>query len=131
MVRHTSLKILLALIVVNNMHLEEMDVKTTFLHGELNEMIVMEQPERYVDPIRPNHMCHLKKSLYELKQSPRQWYLRFDRFILENSFQRCPFNCCVYYKDVGDDNKIYLLLSINDMLIACKHIDQINELKWH
>jgi len=43
-VRHTSLRILLALVAVNNMHLEHMDVKTAFLHGELNEMIVMKQP---------------------------------------------------------------------------------------
>ena len=70
-VRHTSLRTLLALVVVKNMHLEQMDVKTTFLHGDLNEMIVMKQPEGYVDPRRPDHVCHLRKSLYELKQSPR------------------------------------------------------------
>ncbi|KAH9770981.1 hypothetical protein KPL71_012549 [Citrus sinensis] len=128
-VRHTSLRILLALVAVNNMHLEHMDVKTAFLHGELNEMIVMKQPEGYVDPSRPDHVCHLRKSLYGLKQSPRQWYLRFDGFMLENSFQRCHFDCCVYHKDVGDDKEIYLLLYVDDMLIACKHMDQINKLK--
>ncbi|KAH9779667.1 hypothetical protein KPL71_007786 [Citrus sinensis] len=127
--RHTSIRILLALVAVNNMHLEHMDVKTAFLYDELNEMIVMKQLEGYVDPRRPDHVCHLRKSLYGLKQSPRQWYLRFDKFMLENSFQRCPFNCCVYHKDVGDDREIYLLLYVDDMLIACKHMDQINKLK--
>ncbi|KAH9765484.1 hypothetical protein KPL70_001889 [Citrus sinensis] len=114
---------------LENMHLEQMDVKTAFLHGELNEMIVIKQPEEYVDPRRPDHVCHLRKSLYGLKQSPRQWYLRFDRFMLENSFQRCPFDCCVYHKGVGDDSVIYLLLYVDDMLIACKNMDQINKLK--
>ena len=47
----------------------------------------------------------------------------------ENNFQRCPFDCCVYHKDVEDDSKIYLLLYVDDMLIACKHMDQIDTLK--
>ncbi|KAH9671115.1 hypothetical protein KPL70_017228 [Citrus sinensis] len=82
---------------LKNMHLKQMDVKTAFLHGELNEMIVMKQPEGYVDPRKPDH--------------------------------RCPFDCCVYHKGVGDDSEIYLLLYVDDMLIACKHMDQINKLK--
>ena len=67
--RHTSLRILLALVAINNMHLEHMDVKTTFIHCALNEMIVMEQPEGYLDPKRLDYVCHLKKSLYGFKQS--------------------------------------------------------------
>ena len=64
MVRHSSLRILLELVAVNDMHLEHMDVKTTFLHGELDEMIVMRQPEGYLNPEKPNYLCHLKKYLY-------------------------------------------------------------------
>ena len=85
-VRHFFLRILLALVVVNDMHLEQMDVKTAFLYGELEEMIVMTQPEGYENPDKVDHVCHLKKSLYRLKQSPRQWYLRFDKFMAENNF---------------------------------------------
>ena len=129
MVRHSFLRILWPLVVVNDMHLEQMDVKTTFLHGELDEMIVMRQLEGYVNPEKLDYACHLKKSLYGLKQSPRQWYLRFDRFMTENNFQRCPFDCCVYHKDVEDGNKIYLLLYVDDVLIVCKHMDKIDTLK--
>ena len=102
MVRHSSLRILLALVAVNDMHLEQMDVKTAFLHGELEEMIVMAQPRGYEDPAKADYVCHLRKSLYGLKQSPRQWYLRFDKFMVENSFQRCSYDCCVYHKDLRD-----------------------------
>lgn len=80
------------------MHLEQMDVKTAFLHGELDEMIVMAQPEGYVNPEKADYVCHLKKSLYRLKQSPRLWYLRFDMFMSEHGFQRSSFDCCVYFK---------------------------------
>ncbi|KAH9650990.1 hypothetical protein KPL70_026576 [Citrus sinensis] len=128
-VRHSSLRILLALVAVNDMHLEQMDVKTAFLHGELEEMIVMAQPRGYEDPDKADYVCHLRKSLYGLKQSPRQWYLRFDKFMAENSFQRCSYDCCVYHKNLIDGDKIYLLLYVDDMLIACKHMDHIDVLK--
>ncbi|KAH9769644.1 hypothetical protein KPL71_012096 [Citrus sinensis] len=101
-VRHSSLRILLALVAVNDMHLEQMDVKIAFLHGELEEMIVMAQPIGYENPDKADYVCLLKKSLYGLKQSPRQWYLRFDKFVAENSFQRCSYDCCVYHKDFRD-----------------------------
>lgn len=86
-VKHLSLRILLALVAVKDMHLEQIDVKTAFLHGELDEMIVMAQPEGYVNPEKADYVCHLKKSLYRLKQSPRLWYLRFDMFMSEHGFQ--------------------------------------------
>ena len=82
-----------------------------------------------MDPERPEHMCLLKKLLYGLKQSPRQWYLRFDEFITTNGFKRYIFNCCVYYKLLETHLYIYLLLYVDDMLIACKLRDEIEELK--
>lgn len=65
-VKHSSLRLLLALIAVNNMHLGQMNFKIAFLHGELDEMIVMTQPKGYEDPERADHVCHLEKSLYGL-----------------------------------------------------------------
>lgn len=67
-VKHLSLRILLALVAVEDMHLEQMDVKTAFLHDEFDEMIVMTQLKDYVDLENADHVCHLKKSLYGLKQ---------------------------------------------------------------
>ncbi|KAH9763957.1 hypothetical protein KPL70_001353 [Citrus sinensis] len=128
-VRHASLRILLSLVAVQDMHLEQMDVKTAFLHGEIDEMIVMSQPEGYEDPEKADHVCHLRKSLYGLKQSPRLWYLRFDRFMSYHGFQRSSFDCCVYFKTIEGGDKIYLLLYVDDMLIACKEMEFINELK--
>jgi hypothetical protein len=49
-------------------------VKTTFLHGDLEEKIYMEQPEGFSQPRQEHLVCKLKKFLYGLKQSPRQWY---------------------------------------------------------
>ena len=71
-VRHASIRVILALVAVQDMHLKQMDVKIIFLHGELQEEIVMEQPEGYEVPGKRDYVCLLKKSLYGLKQSPRQ-----------------------------------------------------------
>ncbi|CAM8928805.1 unnamed protein product [Rhodiola kirilowii] len=62
---------MLALVAVNDLELEQLDVKTVFLHGELDEQIYMKQPPGFVDKKYPEHACYLKKSLYGLKQSPR------------------------------------------------------------
>ena len=59
-----------------NLEIEQLDVKTTFLHGALEEAIYMQQPEGFVQKGKENMVCQLKKSWYGLKQAPYQWYLR-------------------------------------------------------
>ena len=71
-VKHTSIRILLAMCANLNLHLEQMDIKTVFLHGELEETIYMAQLQGFEEPEKEDHACLLKKSLYGLKQSPRQ-----------------------------------------------------------
>ena len=87
-VKHASIRILLSIVVNFDTELEQMEVKTTFLHGSLNETIYMEQPEEFVKKGDEGKVCLLKKSLYGLKQSPRQWNLRFDAFIREKGFYK-------------------------------------------
>ncbi|KAL0367537.1 UNVERIFIED_CONTAM: Retrovirus-related Pol polyprotein from transposon TNT 1-94 [Sesamum radiatum] len=72
-VKFTTVRIILALVAHHDWELKQMDVKTTFLHGDLEEKIYLNQPCGFVDKENPNHICMLKKSLYGLKQSPRQW----------------------------------------------------------
>ena len=87
-VKHNSIRVLLAMVTLFDLQLEQLDVKTTFLHGELEEQIYMHQPEGFIISGKEYHVCllkkslyGLKKSLYGLKQSPRKWYKRFDTFI--------------------------------------------------
>jgi hypothetical protein len=67
----TSIRIILSLVVVEDFPLEQLDVKTTFLHGDLEEDIYMQQPQGYEVKGKENLVCRLKKSLYGLKQAPR------------------------------------------------------------
>ena len=74
--KNCSIRIVLGLVNQYDLELEQLDVKTTFLHGNLKETIYMYQPEGFEEG--ENKVCLLKKSLYGLKQSPRMWYLKFD-----------------------------------------------------
>ncbi|GJY28610.1 retrovirus-related pol polyprotein from transposon TNT 1-94 [Tanacetum coccineum] len=72
-----------------------------------------------------NKVCLLKKSLYGLKQSLRQWYKRFDVYMISNGFSRNNYDSCVYFKEFALGMYIYLSLYVDDMLIACKSKSKI------
>ncbi|KAH9695613.1 hypothetical protein KPL71_022838 [Citrus sinensis] len=72
-VKHSSIRVILAITAFFDLELDQMDVKTAFLHGNLKEEILMAQPEGFVEERTEDMVCLLKKSLYGLKQSPRQW----------------------------------------------------------
>lgn len=93
------------------------------------EIIYMKQSEGFEVPSKEDHVCLLKKSLYRLKQSPRQWSKWFDAFMLGNNYSRSEYDSCVYYKRLMDGYFIYLLIYVDDMLIACKDMSEINTLK--
>lgn len=118
----------MSIVVNEDLELEQLDVKTAFLHGDLEEEIYMSQPEGYEVEGKEHWVCLLRKSLYGLKQSPRQWNQKFDQFMKEIGFQRSCHDQCVYIK-YTTDGKIYLLLYVDDMLVACKDKKQIQALK--
>jgi hypothetical protein len=128
-VRHTSIVAVLTLVAHYDMVLEQMDVKTTFLHGDLEEQIYMKQPEGFSQLGQEHLVCKLKKSFYGLKQSPRQWYKRFDSYMIKIGYKRCEYDCCVYVKSLDDGSFIFLLLYVDDMLIVAKSIVEVNKLK--
>ena len=128
-VRHTSIRVLLAFVALFDLELEQLDVKTAFLHGELEEEIYMDQPEGFVVPGKEHLVCRLKKSLYGLKQAPRQWYKRFDSFMLGQGYSRSQYDDCIYFQQFPDGTFIYLLLYVDDMLIASRDKSLIRKLK--
>ena len=71
-----------------NLEVEQLDVKTAFLHGDLEEEIYMHQPEGFVEKGKEHLVCRLKKSLYGLKQTPRQWYRKFDSFMTDQGYHK-------------------------------------------
>eukprot|EP00253_Pinus_taeda_P027794 PITA_27794 len=128
-VKMTSIRTILSLVAAEDLHLEQLDVKTAFLHGDLEEEIYMQQPQGYEVKGKEKLVCRLKKSLYGLKQAPRQWYLKFDKFMSEQGYTRCHSDHCVYLKKRNDGSYIILLLYVDDMLVAGSNMQEINVLK--
>ncbi|GKA67010.1 putative ribonuclease H-like domain-containing protein [Tanacetum coccineum] len=84
-----------------NMTIYQMDVKTTFLNGELKEEVYVSQPEGFVDPDHPTHVYRLKKALYGLKQAPRAWYDTLSRFLLDNKFSKGAVDPTLFTQKTG------------------------------
>lgn len=106
-----------------------MDVKTTFLHGELDETTYTKPPDGFIKEGIENQVCLLKRSLHDLKQLPRMWYMRFDEYTIKIGFSRSKYECCVYFKGHGVEKPIYLLLYVDDMLLASQSLTEIARLK--
>jgi hypothetical protein len=85
--RPESIFILLAYATHHDFKLHQMDVKSAFLNGPLQEKVYVEQPPGFEDPNLPNHVYKLYKALYGLKQAPRAWYEYLKEFLLKNGFE--------------------------------------------
>ncbi|KAH9794327.1 hypothetical protein KPL71_004856 [Citrus sinensis] len=116
-------------LVVKGYVQKKLDVKTAFLHGELEKEIYMLKPESFVEIGKENLVCRLNKSLYGLKQAPMCWYKRFDSFIMNLGYNRLSSDHCAYYKRFKDSDFIILLLYVDDMLVTGLNKDRIQELK--
>jgi len=127
-VKMTTIRIVLSIVAAEDLHLEQLDVKTAFFHGELVEEIYMKQPQGFTVQGNESLVCKLRRSLYGLKQAPRQWYKKFDSFICNTGFTRCNADHCCYVKSFKS-SYIILLLSIDDILTAGGSMEEINKLK--
>lgn len=112
-VKLTSLRLLLALAIEDNMFMRQLDVKTAYLHGKLDEVVYMEQPAgAAVDGM----VCKLNKSIYGLKQSGRTWYRTLDAVLLKQGYRRLESERCVYLLEKGNE-RIVLSVYVDDMLM--------------
>lgn len=114
-VRYDSIRTILAIAAMERMDMQQFDVKTAFLYGELAERVYMHQPIGFEDGT--NRVCQLRKSLYGLKQASRCWNHKFTSFIEEFGFTACTSDPCVFVKASGDDTTI-LAIYVDDGIIV-------------
>lgn len=128
-VKHVSIRLMLSMVVEKDLELEQLDVKTAFLHGEIEEDIYMDQPQGYEVAGKEDKLCKLVKPMYGLKHAPRQWNKCFDQCMIKHGFVKSEFDLCIYYKKLGEGEFIYLFLYVDDMLLVAKEMSDINKVK--
>ncbi|KAM1422622.1 hypothetical protein ACFX2I_004733 [Malus domestica] len=116
-VRHTTVRIILALAAQFGWSLRQLDVKNAFLHGELEEEVYMQQPQGFVDQENPTHVCKLVKSLYGLKQAPRAWNSKFTSYLPALGFTPSLSDSSLFVKTDNEDI-ILLLLYVDDIILT-------------
>ncbi len=125
--KHTTLRTLLSLAAAEDLELHQLDIKTAFLNGDLEETIYMQQPEGYAEG-GPNMVCHLRKSLYGLKQAPRAWNTRLKQELEGMGFTASGADAGLFTAQYKGSN-IYILVYVDDILVAAKNLADINHIK--
>ena len=108
----TTLRVLLAAAANLGWRIEQMDIKTAFLHGDVEEELYMEQPEGMEDG--SGRVCRLRKAIYGLKQAPRAWYHKLEETLLEGGFKKSV-----------SDHSLFLLCEGEDFLMMLVYVDDI------
>ena len=112
--RLESIRMLLAYACYKKIKLHQMDVKSAFLNGFLEEEVYVKQPPGFEHEQHPDYVYKLKKALYGLKQAPRAWYKRLSKFLIKNGFIRGKIDPTLFTKQNG-----------NDILIVQIYVDDI------
>nr|GEX03830.1 retrovirus-related Pol polyprotein from transposon TNT 1-94 [Tanacetum cinerariifolium] len=115
--RIEAIRIFIANAASKNMTIYQMDVKTTFLNGELKEEVYVSQLEGFVDPEHPTHVYRLKKALYGLNQAPRAWYDTLSQFLLDNKFSKGVVDSTLFTQKIGK-HILLVQIYVDDIIFA-------------
>lgn len=126
--RLSSIRIIVALSSEYGLTLYQLDVVMAYINGHLEEEIFMEQPEEFVQPGGENLVCSLKRAIYGLKQSGRQWYKRLDQRLREIGFETLNVDKCVYMKATME-SVLIIVVYVDDLIVATDNDEAFDQLK--
>jgi hypothetical protein len=112
--RMEAIRLLLAYACSKNIKVYQMDIKSTFLNGELEEEVYIEQPKGFQLSENADYVCKLKKALYGIKQAPRAWYSRLEKYLQQAGFRKG-----------SADNNLYIKVSQGNILLIEVYVDDI------
>ena len=126
--RLDTIRLLVALSVHQNWKVYQLDVKSAFLNGFLEEEIYVEQPEGFVKLGANDKVFKLKKALYGLKQAPKAWYNRIDDFLLKKGFIKSPSELTLYVR-VKNHDVLIVSLYVDDLLVTGSKFELVEQFK--
>ena len=126
----TSLRVLMQLAAQHDIILHQMDVKTAYLNAPIDCEIYMEQPEGFEVKAEneQNLVCRLKKSLYGLKQSGRNWNQMLHKFLKQNGFVESTVESCLYTKQ-NEKDIVVILVWVDDFIVGANNNKLLCETK--
>lgn len=116
--RLDTIRLLIAVAAQNQWTIHQMDVKSAFLNGFLEEEIYIEQPPGFIMPGKEHLVYRLRKALYGLKQAPRAWYARIDSYLVSLGFERSASEPTLYVKRNGAETQLIVSLYVDDLLVT-------------
>ena len=126
--RFATFRMLLARAAVEDLEIHQVDVKTAFLHGDLDEDIYMCQPDGFKEKGKEHLVCRLRKALYGLKQAPRSWYQKLEDFLFSIGFKKADSEPCLFTRGSGDQ-QVLLAVYVDDQIIISKCLQQVDQVK--
>lgn len=122
------MRLLLALAAKSSWEVHHLNVKSSFLNGEIEEEVYVAQPEGFVEKGKEHLVYKLVKALYGLHQAPRAWYAKLSKSLVEFGFVKCPYEHAVYTKKFGEDMLI-IGVYVDDLLVTGTKVALIEEFK--
>ncbi|GJR76117.1 ribonuclease H-like domain-containing protein, partial [Tanacetum coccineum] len=116
-VKMGTIRTILSLATSRHWSIHQLDVKNSFLHGDLSETVYMHQPSGFRDSEHPDYACLLQRSLYGLKHAPRAWFHRFASYITRVGFHHSHYDSSLFIYRQGTDTA-YLLLYVDDIVLT-------------
>ncbi|CAM8972792.1 unnamed protein product [Rhodiola kirilowii] len=128
--RLEAIRLLLALACHIKFRLFQMDVKSAFLNGFLNEEVYVAQPKGFEDPHHPSHVYRMKKALYGLKQAPRAWYERLTVFLVDHGYAQGGVDKTLFIKDTRSDF-IIAQIYVHDIVFGSNTLKLVDQFVEH
>ena len=122
--RHDTIRLVISLAEQKSWSIFQLDVKSTFLHGDLEEQVFVDQPPGYIKTGNEHKVYKLRKALYGLKQAPQVWYSRIEAYFLREGFLKCPYEHTLFVK-ITDGEKcslyvcMWMILFLLGMMLSC------------
>jgi hypothetical protein len=125
--KYATLRALLALAAAEDMEVHQLDIKTAFLNGELEETVYMQQPPGYEEGGHGIY-CHLQRALYGLRQAPRSWHIRLSKELESHGFEVSEADPGLYIRS-SSNGLSFLLVWVDDILIVAPNLVMVQEIK--